>query len=295
MIKFPPLAIEQMMQYTEALLSDPSATRMWSWWLSAEAGSGNVRAAQELLADMNEIAGIQVCLDSELDVIASAISFNIGVRIAVQRVDQLLEDKRYSAERHTLFRSSKNSSGLRHEPALQNKLAHLKACACNLHLACRMTTSSVEDLFSKILGKSTSGRADPDVIKKILASAEAGSLCSPFCYESSFTLMLRAKSVKGAEFIFESMEGINTTVKAEAKVALARLRAMKEKRMQAAPLPEDCDLELQSVDLPEQADSLAEFILSMIHSRRCFLLANVTVFQKHLQILAPLWMCLQLL
>ena len=107
--------------------------------------------------------------------------------------------------------------------------------------------------------------------------------------------MLRAKSVKGAEFIFESMEGINTTVKAEAKVALARLRAMKEKRMQAAPLPEDCDLELQSVDVPEQADSLAEFILSMIHSRRCFLLANVTVFQKHLRILAPLWMCLQLL
>ena len=97
-MKFPPLAIEQMMQYTEAPLSDPSATRMWSSWLAAEAGSGNVRAAQELLADMNENAGIQACLDSELDVIASAISFNIGVPIAVQRVDQLLEDKRYSAE-----------------------------------------------------------------------------------------------------------------------------------------------------------------------------------------------------
>ena len=65
---------------------------------SKQASSGNVRAAQELLADMNEIAGIQACLDSELDVIASAISFNIGVPIAVQRVDQLLEDKRYSAE-----------------------------------------------------------------------------------------------------------------------------------------------------------------------------------------------------
>ena len=39
---------------------------------SKQASSGNVRAAQELLADMNEIAGIQACLDSELDVMAEA-------------------------------------------------------------------------------------------------------------------------------------------------------------------------------------------------------------------------------
>ena len=130
-----------------------------------------------------------------------------------------------------------------------------------------MAIESVEDLFTKILGRSASGRAEPDVIKKILQNSQAQSLCSPLCYETCFALMMRAKSVQGAEFILDCMEGINATVKAEAQVALARLRAMAERPAQAIPLG-DSDTNLESVVVPDQAALLAEFVISMIGRAR---------------------------
>lgn len=95
-IKLPPLPFERVLEYTGALLSDPKATRMWSLWLSAEAGSGNVREAQRMLTELDETPGIEADLFSELDVIASAVAFNIHVPIAIQRFDQLLVNKRYT-------------------------------------------------------------------------------------------------------------------------------------------------------------------------------------------------------
>ena len=68
---------------------------MWSLWLSAEASSGNVRAAQAVLEEIIETEGFEegALLDAELDIIAAAIAFNTSARAALQRFDRLLEDK----------------------------------------------------------------------------------------------------------------------------------------------------------------------------------------------------------
>jgi hypothetical protein len=69
---------------------------MWSLWLSAEASSGNVRAAHAVLEEMLETEGLEegALLGAELDIIAAAIAFNTSAHAALQRFDKLLEDKK---------------------------------------------------------------------------------------------------------------------------------------------------------------------------------------------------------
>ena len=99
-LKQAPLSSDSLIAYTGLELSDPSAKQAWSFWLTAEANTGNVNSAQDVLESMRETQGVAVELDAELNVIASAVAYNISVTVALQSFESLLEDGRCH---HLLF------------------------------------------------------------------------------------------------------------------------------------------------------------------------------------------------
>ena len=91
-LKQMPLSNDRLLDYTGLMLSSPKAVSMWSRWISAEASSGNVKNAQEVLDEMNDSPGIIAEQDAELDVIASAVAFNVSVPIALQSLQRQKEE-----------------------------------------------------------------------------------------------------------------------------------------------------------------------------------------------------------
>ena len=87
-----PLSNDRLLDYTGLPLSCPLAVSMWSRWISAEASSGNVKNAQEHLEEMNDSPGIIAEQGAELDVIASAVAFNVSVPSALQNLQRQKED-----------------------------------------------------------------------------------------------------------------------------------------------------------------------------------------------------------
>ena len=110
---------------------------------------------------------------------------------------------------------------------------------------------------------------EPDILKDAIQKVEDGASCPPVCYQVALALMLRAKSVRGAEHFVERMEAANAPVSAEAQVALARLKVTKSKPADEAPALPDDGVDDENISIPEQAARLAEFILTMISRRRC--------------------------
>lgn len=70
---------------------DSKTARLWSLWVSAEASSGNVKTAQDVLEEMSETHGMVSEIEAELDCIASSIAFNVSVKYSLERFENLLE------------------------------------------------------------------------------------------------------------------------------------------------------------------------------------------------------------
>ena len=137
----------------------------------------------------------------------------------------------------------------------------------------RVSSAKVEELMGKILAQSGAGRVEADVLLKVLErTAEHLESLTPRTYEVTLSLMLRARSVKGAVSIMDTMEALNLTVSAQAKVMLSKIKATsKDQTFSPAHNSQE---ELQDLVVPQDPAALAEFVLSALESRRMDLAAE---------------------
>ena len=144
----------------------------------------------------------------------------------------------------------------------------------------RVSSAKVEELMGKILAQSGAGRVEADVLLKVLErTAEHLESLTPRTYEVTLSLMLRARSVKGAVSIMDTMEALNLTVSAQAKVMLSKIKATSSRRhpkdQTFSPSPaHNSQEELQDLVVPQDPAALAEFVLSALESRRMDLAAE---------------------
>jgi len=132
----------------------------------------------------------------------------------------------------------------------------------------KVSSTKVEELMGKILGQSGAGRVEADVLLKVLErTAEHLESLTPRTYEVTLSLMLRARSVKGAVSIMDTMEALNLTVSAQAKVMLSKIKATSSKDQTFSPAHKSQE-EIQDLMVPQDPAALAEFVMFALESRR---------------------------
>ena len=216
-----PLSNDRLLDYTGLPLSCPLAVSMWSRWISAEASSGNVKNAQEVLHEMNDSPGIIAEQGAELDVIASAVAFNVSVPIALQSLQRQKEEG-------------------------------------------KLTSLMVEDLLSKILERSSTGRPQlqDSVLKQVMKVSE-GELTKS-SYDVALQILLRAKKLKAAEDIMGTMDESSLPVSAEAKVVLVKLKALKGINCESLQDADKEEIMTEDPEIPKGPDKLADFLLKVL-------------------------------
>ena len=128
--------------------------------------------------------------------------------------------------------------------------------------------------MGKVLERASAGRVEVDVVQKLLAMAEEHEVpVTTSTFEICLALMLGSKNISGAESIIDTMEGLNAVVSAQAKVTLVRLKNVGKRHA----VPEDRDSEdLPDPIMPEEAEALADFVLTAIGTGRFECISYVT-------------------
>lgn len=114
-----------------------------------------------------------------------------------------------------------------------------------------------------MLERASAGRVEVDVVQKLLGMArEHDVTVTESTYEICLELMLGSKNIGGAESIIDTMEGLNAVVSAQAKVTLVRLKNVG--KCHVVPGDKNSD----RTDMPEEAEALANFVLTAIGTGR---------------------------